>query len=134
VFLLADYGYPGYANMVLVPQKWIDANARAVQVFVNATREGWRDYLFANPGPANVLIKRDNPEMTDAILAQAIAKMKSYGIVLSGDAQSRGIGAMTEARWKSFFDVMSADGLYDRKLAWRNAFDLRFVAPRVPHR
>ncbi len=24
VFLLADYGYPGYANMVLVPQKWID--------------------------------------------------------------------------------------------------------------
>ncbi|MBN9554563.1 MAG: ABC transporter substrate-binding protein, partial [Alphaproteobacteria bacterium] len=26
VFLLADYGYPGYANMVLVPQKWIDTN------------------------------------------------------------------------------------------------------------
>ena len=25
-FLLADYGYPGYANMVLVPQKWIDTN------------------------------------------------------------------------------------------------------------
>ena len=26
VFLLSDYGYPGYANMVLVPQKWIDTN------------------------------------------------------------------------------------------------------------
>jgi NitT/TauT family transport system substrate-binding protein len=30
VFLLADYGYPGYANMVLVPQEWIDKNPRAV--------------------------------------------------------------------------------------------------------
>ena len=37
VFLLADYGYPGYANMVLVPQKWIDTNRKAVQAFVDAT-------------------------------------------------------------------------------------------------
>ena len=37
VFLLADYGYPGYANMVLVPQKWIDTNRAAVQGFVDAT-------------------------------------------------------------------------------------------------
>src|SRR6202012_2480294 len=41
VFLLADYGYPGYANMVLVPQKWIDTNPQAVQAFVSATRDGW---------------------------------------------------------------------------------------------
>ena len=37
VFLLADYGYPGYANMVLVPQKWIDTNPKAVQAFYDAT-------------------------------------------------------------------------------------------------
>jgi NitT/TauT family transport system substrate-binding protein len=128
VFLLADYGYPGYANMVLVPQKWIDANPRAVQGFVNATREGWRRYLFADPAPANALIKRDNPEMTDSVIAQAIAKMKSYGLVTSGEAQALGIGAMTQARWKVFFETMSAEGLYDRKLPWRNAFDLRFLS------
>jgi NitT/TauT family transport system substrate-binding protein len=43
--LLSDYGYPGYANMVLVPQKWIDTNRRAVQSFVDATRDGWLHYL-----------------------------------------------------------------------------------------
>ena len=37
IFLLADYGYPGYANMVLVPQKWIDTNPKAVQAFFDAT-------------------------------------------------------------------------------------------------
>ena len=31
-------------------------------------------------------IKRDNPEMTDELIAYSIAKMKEYGIVDSGDA------------------------------------------------
>lgn len=127
VFLLADNGYPGYANMVVVPQKWIATNPAAVQAFVDATREGWKNYLFGNPAPANALIKRDNPDMTDGLIAQAIAKMKSYGVVASGDAATMGIGAMTDARWKTFFDTMSSEGLYPKSLPYKNAYDLRFV-------
>ena len=37
IFLLSDYGYPGYANMVLVPQKWIDSDRKSVQAFVDAS-------------------------------------------------------------------------------------------------
>src|ERR1700761_4881626 len=37
IFLLADNGYPGYANMVLAPQSWIDGKPAAVQAFVTAT-------------------------------------------------------------------------------------------------
>ncbi|MGB8366050.1 MAG: ABC transporter substrate-binding protein [Rhizomicrobium sp.] len=132
IFLLADNGYPGYANMVLVPQKWIAGNPAAVQAFVDGTREGWHNYLFGNPAPANALIKRDNPDMTDDVIAQAIAKMKSYGIVLSGDALVSGIGIMTDARWKNFFDTMAAEGLYDKRLPYRNAYDLKFVSARMP--
>ncbi|HEY5237567.1 MAG TPA: ABC transporter substrate-binding protein [Rhizomicrobium sp.] len=127
IFLLADNGYPGYANMVLVPQHWIDTNPKAVQAFVDATAQGWRDYLTGDPRPANALIKRDNPEMTDDLIAQAIDKMKSYGIVMSGDAQTMGIGAMTDARWKDFFDTMAGLGMYDKSLNYRDAYDLRFV-------
>jgi len=128
MFLLADNGYPGYANMVLVPQKWIDNNPAAVQAFVDGTREGWIAYLFRNPAPANALIKRDNPEMTDALIAQAIDKMKRYGIVVSGDAKGqRDIGTMTNARWKIFFDTMSSEGLYAKSLDYHRAYDLRFV-------
>ncbi len=127
IFLLADYGYPGYANMVLVPQKWIDTNPGAVQAFVNATSKGWVDYLYGNSAPANALIKRDNPEMSDALIAAAIAKLKTYGIAVSGEAVPKGLGAMTEARWKTFFETMASEGLYPRTLSYRNAYDLRFV-------
>ncbi len=127
VYLLADYGYPGYANMVLVPDRWIKKNPKAVQAFVDATRQGWHDYLFGNPGPANALIKADNPDMTDDVIAQAIAKMKAYGLVVSGDAKAEGIGAMTDARWKTFFDTMAAEGIYPRTLDYRAAYTTRFV-------
>src|SRR5215475_15875770 len=70
VFLLSDAGYPGYANMVLVTQKWLDTNPKAVQAFFNGTKAGWYDYLNRDPKPGNALIKRDNPDMTDAIIAQ----------------------------------------------------------------
>jgi NitT/TauT family transport system substrate-binding protein len=113
--------------MVLVPQKWIDKNPAVVQAFVTATRNGWLDYLNRNPAPANALIKKDNPEMTDGLIAQAIAKMKSYGLVLSGDAKTLGLGYMTDARWKTFFDTMSSEGLYPKTLPYKDAYDLRFI-------
>ena len=43
-----------------------------VQRFVDASIEGWYSYLYGDPAPANALIKSDNPEMTDALLAYGI--------------------------------------------------------------
>jgi NitT/TauT family transport system substrate-binding protein len=126
IFLLSDYGYPGYANMVLVPQKWIDSNRNAVQMFVNATRDGWLHYLD-NPAKGNALIKRENPDMTDAILAQALDKMKRYEMVLSGDGLAFGLGSMTDTQWKRFYDTMASEGLYPKGLDYRKVYDLSFV-------
>ena len=126
IFLLSDYGYPGYANMVLTSQKWIDTNRKAVQGFVNAARRGWERYLV-DPRPGNALIKRDNPDMTDAILAQAIDKMKSHQMLLSGDGKAFGLGSMTDAQWKLFTDTMASEGLYPKGLDFTKAYDLRFI-------
>jgi NitT/TauT family transport system substrate-binding protein len=125
VFLLADNGYPGYANMVLVPQKWIDTNPKAVQAFVSATIEGWRNYLHGNPSAANAMIKRDNPEMTDGLIAQAIARMNNWHLA---ETKEGALGTMTDARWQAFFNTMANEGLYPKTLDYRKAFDLRFVA------
>jgi len=127
VFLMADDGYPGYANMVLVPQRWIDGKPTAVQAFVEASIEGWMRYLYGDPAPANALIKRDNPEMTDDLIAQAIQAMRAHGIALSGDAMTMGLGAMTDARWKSFYDEMAKEGVYPAGLDSRRAYTLQFV-------
>ena len=94
---------------------------------MTATRNGWLDYLNGDPRPGNALIKKDNPEMSDALIKQAIAKMKAFGIVMSGDATTLGLGTMTDAKWKTFFDTMTAVGLYPKTLPYKNAYDLRFI-------
>jgi NitT/TauT family transport system substrate-binding protein len=102
-----------------------------VQRFVNASIEGWYSYLDGDPSPGNALIKGDNPEMTDALLAYGRDKIKEYGIVDSGDAKKSGIGAMTDARWQDFFATMVKAGLYPADLDWHQAYTLKFVDQKV---
>jgi NitT/TauT family transport system substrate-binding protein len=128
VMLLSDSGYASYASLIVVSRKMVQENPALVKRFVDATVAGWADYMNGDPAPANALIKRDNPDMTDDLLAYGRAKLKDYGIIESGDATTHGIGAMNDARWKAFFDIMSADGLYPKTMDYRQAFTLEFIA------
>ena len=131
VFLLADHGYDTYSTTIEARSDTVAKHPDLVQRFVDASIIGWRNYLHGDNTAANALIKRDNPEMTDAQLAFSIAQMKAFGIVESGDTPTLGIGAMTDARMKSFFDKMVAAGLFDAALDWRKAYTLAFVNRRV---
>jgi NitT/TauT family transport system substrate-binding protein len=53
--------------------------------------------------------------------------MKKYGVVDSGDSLKLGIGAMTDARWKDFFDKMARTGLVNPRTNYNKAYTLRFV-------
>lgn len=127
VFLLADHGYPSYGAFVLVPTIWIEEEPDLVRAFVDATIEGWESYLYDDPAPGNALIMQDNSEMTEGVLAQSIVKMREYGIVDSGDTEILGIGAMTDARWETFFSVMAKNGVYSEELNFRDAYTLEFL-------
>ncbi len=65
--------------------------------------------------------------MTDEMLGYSVAKMKEYGIVDSGDSLKLGIGAMTDARMKGFFDKMVAAGVVQGSIDYRKAYTLGFV-------
>ncbi|WP_337188805.1 ABC transporter substrate-binding protein [Phenylobacterium sp.] len=125
VFLLADEGYPGYATMVLATDSLIAKNPAAVRAFVEASAQGWRDYLDSDPAAADALIRKDNPEMTPDVLTQAREKLKSYRIVEGEEGLP--LGAMTDARWKAFFDVASSQGVYPKTLDPKRAYTLEFV-------
>src|SRR6516165_565264 len=131
VLLLADAGYASYGSLIQTSDKLVQEKPDVVRRFVDASIEGWYSYLYGDPAPANALIKRDNPEMTDALLAYGIAKIKEYGVVDSGAAKTYGIGAMTEARWRDFFDTMSKAGVYRKDLDFRKAYTLQFVNKKV---
>lgn len=127
VFLLADYGYESYSTTIETRADIVAANPDFVQRFVDASMIGWKNYLHGDNAAANALIKRENPEMSDAQIAYSIDRMKAYGVVESGDALRLGVGAMTEARFERFFRTMVAAGVVKADLDWRKAFTLRFV-------
>ncbi|HEY1225490.1 MAG TPA: ABC transporter substrate-binding protein [Brevundimonas sp.] len=130
VFLLADEGYPSYATMVLAPNAFARDNARALRAFIAASVEGWRDYIHGDAKGADALIRKDNPEMTQAILDQAREKLRANNIVDGGDAALYGLGTMTAERWKAFFDVTSEAGIYPANLNWRDAFTTQYLPGR----
>ena len=57
--------------------------------------------------------------------------MKQYGIVDSGDATTLGIGVMTDARMKDFFDKMVRSGVTKAALDYRKSYTLQFVGKKV---
>ncbi len=125
VFLLADEGYPGYATMVLATDALIARNPPEVKAFVEASAQGWKDYLSGDASAADALIRKDNPEMTQDVLDQAREKLKSYKII-DGDEGAL-VGAMSDTRWKAFADMAVSQGVYPRTLDPKRAYTLAFV-------
>jgi NitT/TauT family transport system substrate-binding protein len=127
VLVMADAGYDTYSTTIETSAKLVKENPDLVQRFVNATIEGWYNYLYGDNKKANELIKKDNPEMGDDQIAYSIEAMKKYGIVDSGDALTLGIGAMTKERWKSFFEKAVGWGVYPASLPYEEGYTLQFV-------
>jgi NitT/TauT family transport system substrate-binding protein len=131
IFLLADEGFGAYSTLIETRRDLIDKKPDLVQRFVNASIVGWYNYIYGDNAAANARIKRDNPEMSDELIAYSIAKMKEYGIVDSGDSLKLGIGAMTDARMKGFFDKMAAAGVVKANVDYKKSYSLQFVNKAV---
>jgi NitT/TauT family transport system substrate-binding protein len=131
VFLLADQGFSAYSTLIETRRELVDKKPALVERFVDASIVGWYNYLYGNNGAANALIKKQNPEMTDELLAYCVSALRKYGIVDSGDALTLGVGAMTDARMKEFFDEMVRAGVTKSNLDYRKGYTLQFVNKKV---
>ena len=127
VFLLADYGYPSYGAMVLASSNVLKNNPEIVKAFVDASIEGWRQYIYDDPSLGNELIMLENNEMKEDILLQAIKKIRNYDLVSNEISKGLDIGLMTDIKWESFFKTMSINGVYEKDLEWRESFTLDFI-------
>ncbi len=112
VHLLADHGFSTYSTVIETRTETVAKRPDLVQRFVDASIIGWVHYLYGNRTVANALMKRDNPEMSDAELEASVALMKLQGIVDSGESLTQGIGAMNPARIRDFYAQMLNAGLY----------------------
>lgn len=128
IYLLSDWGYPPYGNGIACLQSTIDKRPQAVAAFVKATMLGWKSYL-QNPAPGNALIKRDNPQMHDEQIAFGIAQMKKYRLLTGGDAQTAGIGIVTEPRLRKTWQLLVDDKIIDpAKVPLQSSYTLKFIS------
>jgi NitT/TauT family transport system substrate-binding protein len=129
VLLIADAGFSAYQTTIAISRKLATEKRDLIQRFVDATLEGWAQYLKGGPAieAANALIKTANPEQTDDRIQYAIKVLNERGIVMSGDALTDGIGAMSDTRWKSFYESMVEVDVLPKGLDVARAYTLDFV-------
>ncbi len=112
VHLLADNGFSTYSTLIEARTDFVRDKPDLVRRFVDASIVGWYNYLYADRKAANAMMRKENPELTDDELERSVALIKQQGIVDSGEALERGIGAMNEARVRDFYEKMVKAGLY----------------------
>lgn len=68
-FLYAwDAGFDSYV-VLIANTRWAADHPAATRAFIAAYIHGWQDYVEGDPTPAHELMKRENPNNTDAYLA-----------------------------------------------------------------
>ncbi|HGH5394411.1 TPA: ABC transporter substrate-binding protein [Raoultella planticola] len=125
-FLFSEHGYPPYGGIMIARPETIADRKAAMAKFVRASMEGWVSYLN-NPAPGNALIKKDNPKMTDDLLAWAVTQIRQHHLIDGGDAATEGWGTMTETRWRKTRDFMVSANLLDAATDWKQAYTTEFV-------
>ena len=109
VFLVADEGYNPYLGVVIVGRANFDAHRAEVRAFVEAAREGWKNYL-ANPAPTNTVLAKLNPAMDGETLAGA-ADAERKLIAPEGGPE---IGSMTRERWETLGKQLVELGILEK--------------------
>jgi NitT/TauT family transport system substrate-binding protein len=128
VFLLSDYGWPPYSTTIVCTEKVVKERPKAVAGFVKASMEGWKSYLKGDPAPANALIKKDNPNMSDDKIAHGIKMLNETGMVFGGDAATMGAGVITDERMQKTFDMMVRMKLLDpTKVDLKKTYTTEFI-------
>jgi NitT/TauT family transport system substrate-binding protein len=129
VHLLADSGFENYQTTINISRKLMTEKRDLVQRFINASLEGWAEYMKGGEGnkAADAAILKDNPDMSQDKIDYALKVMNENGIVRSGDALKLGIGAMTDERWKRFYDTMAEAGAFPKGIDVTKAYSLEFI-------
>ncbi|WP_112289239.1 ABC transporter substrate-binding protein [Rahnella sp. AN3-3W3] len=125
-FLFSEHGYPPYGGILITRPDLISSRKEAMAKFVQASMEGWVSYL-QNPAAGNALIKKDNPKMTDDLLAWGVQQIKEHHLIDGGDAVTQGWGIMTETRWQKTRDFMVNAKLLNADTDWKQAYTTEFV-------
>lgn len=126
VLSLADAGWSTYGMVIETRQDLVKTKPDVVRRFVEATNIGWYNYLYGNHKAADALIQKINPDISDEYIEKSLPVLRAHMDV--GDALDKGIGAISDARMKDFYDKTVSAGLYKpTDFNYRDAYTTQFV-------
>jgi NitT/TauT family transport system substrate-binding protein len=99
---------------------------RAVTAFGRASLQAWKLHPQGDHAATYALIRKDNPNMTDGLLASGKVLLPS-GMVFGGDAATLGAGTMTDARLKKTYAMLVSMKLLDPKVDVKKSCTTEFV-------
>ena len=94
VHLIADAGFGNYNTTINISKKMVDEKKDVVQRFVNASLEGWAEYMKGGEAikAANAAIKKDNPghgRRQDGLCAQGHERARHREVGRCAQARHR---------------------------------------------
>jgi NitT/TauT family transport system substrate-binding protein len=131
-YLLANHGWSTYSTVVETRTDLIEKKPKVVECFVNGSIEGWVNFMYGDRSEAMKAIMKDNKNASLASLELEVRVLKENGIVDSGDSRTLGVGAMTDARMKDFYDKMVKAGILKANdLNLKDTYTTQFVNKNV---
>jgi len=100
--MVSDLGWNPYSSVLVTTGALIRSDPERVRVVVQATVQGWKNYL-ADPAKGNAAILRANEHgMTSEALVYGSRELKP--LAMPDDMPIESVGAMTLERWSELID------------------------------
>ena len=127
VFLLADYGFNSYSTLIETRRDLVEKRPDLVQRFVDASAIGWYHYIYGDSRPGNDADQEAKPGNDRRALGLFHRQDEAIRHRRFRRREKLGIGAMTDARMKSFFDKMVRAGVVKAAIDYKRAYTTQFV-------
>jgi NitT/TauT family transport system substrate-binding protein len=119
VFLVADAGYNPYTTVLVTKASRLKSNPEEVGKMVAAVREGWTRYV-KDPKKTNAFMQSLNKAMDLETFQDSAAAQ--VDLIQTAETKAKGLGVMSEERWKTLVDQLSELKLIRKKISPQDLF------------
>lgn len=119
VFPIADTGFDPYAAVIVTREQFLAQRRDTLRRVVAALRAGWQEYLN-DPEPTNRVMATLNTAMDLETFAAAAEVQRPF--LESETTRAQGLGAMSEARWRTLVRQLRELRVIEREVDPRSCF------------
>ena len=123
--LVSSTGYQPY-RVVFTSRQFVDAHPDAVQAFVDASLQGWRDYL-QDPTATDAEIARLNPAMNPGQMQYSIDTLKAGHFIDGDGTPDSHLGHFTPERWTTMYQQLLSLRVAGKPFDPASAYTARFA-------